>query len=73
MKVTKEKFDDYRLVQFSGVTNMFAVNIVMELSGLSKDEYLDIMEHYCEYTKKFGKYSEGTWQTANYKVYLIYN
>ena len=51
--ITKEKFEDYVQVQESGVTNMFAVNLVSELSGLEKEEILDIMKNYSKYKKQF--------------------
>ena len=53
--MTKEKFNAYREVQFSGVTNMFMVNEVMELSGLTKEECFDIMKNYSKYKDEFGK------------------
>lgn len=47
--ITKEKFQKYVEVQKSGVTNMFAVKTVMTLSGLTKEECLDIMKNYSKY------------------------
>jgi len=48
MKITKEEFETYEAVRNSGVTNMFAVNVVEELSGLSKDKIITIMKGYSE-------------------------
>jgi hypothetical protein len=44
--VTKEDFEAYEAVRTSGVTNMFAVNVVSDLSGLSREQILFIMKHY---------------------------
>ena len=51
--ITKEKFEDYVSVQKSGITNMFNVSVVMECSGLSKDECLDIMRNYTKYSDMY--------------------
>ena len=53
IKITKEKFLDYVRVQESGVTNMFDTRAVIELSGLEKEEVLDIMHNYSKYTLQF--------------------
>jgi hypothetical protein len=53
IKITEKKFRDYVRVQNSGVTNMFNLNMVMSLSGLTREECLNIMENYAEYYKKF--------------------
>ena len=52
--ITKEKFESYVAVQQSGVTNMFAVKLVSQLSGLNKTEILDIMQNYGKYEEEFG-------------------
>jgi len=54
VEITKEQFEAYKNVQMSGVTNMFNVALVMELSGLEKDEVFKIMESYGELEEKFG-------------------
>lgn len=53
--ITKEKFAAYVAVQKSGVTNMWAVDLVCELSGLEREEVLDIMKNYGEYKDKLVK------------------
>lgn len=53
MEISKEKFGAYVRVQMSGVTNMFAVDVVSALSGLTKDECFEIMEKYEELDKKY--------------------
>ena len=40
INITKEDFEAYVRVQESGVTNMFAVTTVSELSGLSKEQIM---------------------------------
>ena len=50
--ITKEEFEAYESVRESGVTNMFALTTVMELSGLSKEKILDIMKDYVNLSKK---------------------
>ena len=55
MKVTKEQFLAYEEVRQSGVTNMWAVTTVSDLSGLTKEVILMIMNGYSTYHKKFIK------------------
>ena len=55
MTITKEDFERYEEVRGSGVTNMFAINTVCDLSGLEKEEVMDIMKNYSEYKEKFNK------------------
>jgi len=49
----KEKFEAYVKVQESGVTNMFDVRTVCELSGLEREDAMDIMERYEELMEKY--------------------
>ena len=53
MKITKDDFESYEAVRSSGVTNMFAVGLVSELSGLSKEKIREIMKNYNELMKKY--------------------
>lgn len=46
MEITKEEFQSYEAVRLSGVTNMFAVNVVCDLSGLEREKVLEIMKTY---------------------------
>lgn len=54
LEVSKEKFDAYRVVQSSGVTNMFNVkNVIyaaykMCLVTLTKEDCLYIMKNYAQ-------------------------
>jgi len=50
---TKEEFKEYVAVQRSGVTNMFDVGVVSQLSGLTKETIFDIMENYTKYEEEF--------------------
>ena len=52
--ITQEEFDSYEDVRQSGVTNMFAVNIVSDYSGLSKDKIISIMKNYRALRDKYG-------------------
>ena len=45
-EITKKQFEAYVDVQMSGVTNMFNVKLVGELSGLEKEEIMEIMKSY---------------------------
>lgn len=58
-KPTKEQFEDYVFIQRSGVTNMWAINIVCQLSatGLTTDICLYIMKHYKELEEEYGRES----------------
>jgi len=53
IKITKEKFLAYEDVRASGITNMYHVDYVSELSGLNKDEIRDIMVNYSKYKEEF--------------------
>ena len=45
-EITKEQFEAYVDVQESGVTNMFDVKTVGQLSGLEKEQIMKIMTDY---------------------------
>ena len=53
VEITKEQFEAYVDVQESGVTNMFDVRTVGELSGLEKEEIMTIMKSYGELKEKY--------------------
>ena len=53
-KITEEQFEAYEDVRQSGVTNMFDVKYVMELSGLEKEDIMTIMKSYGELSDKYG-------------------
>lgn len=49
--MTKEKFNEYKRIRDSGITNMFYIKNVIQLSGgdLTKDDCFDIMENFSKY------------------------
>ena len=52
-EITQEQFEAYVDVQESGVTNMFDVRTVGQLSGLEKEQILTIMTNYGELKDKY--------------------
>ena len=52
--ITKEDFKAYVDVQESGVTNMFDVRTVSNISGLDRDQCITIMSNYSELNEKYG-------------------
>ena len=52
-KITKEQFEAYIRVQNSGVTNMFDIRNVTALTGLDKNQCLEIMSNYSELEEKY--------------------
>ena len=52
-EITKEQFEAYVNVQESGVTNMFDVKTVGQLSGLEKEQIMTIMTSYGELQDKY--------------------
>ena len=54
-EITREQFEAYVDVQMSGVTNMFDVKTVGELSGLEKEEIITIMKSYGELKEKYNE------------------
>ena len=52
-EITKEQFEAYVDVQMSGVTNMFDVRTVGQLSGLEKEQIMKIMTSYGELKDKY--------------------
>ena len=53
VEITQEQFEAYEDVRESGVTNMFDVKTVSELSGLEKEEIMTIMKSYGELKEKY--------------------
>jgi len=52
--VSKDSFEAYDEVRKSGVTNMFDIRTVGELSGLQREIIKDIMENYSYLKEKYG-------------------
>ena len=55
IEITKEQFKRYVGVQLSGVTNMFDVKTVSQLSGLDKEQIMKIMKNYNELKDKYNE------------------
>ena len=55
MSITKEQFQSYEEVRESGKTNMFNVKMVEMLSGLEREEIIEIMENYGDLQTKYGE------------------
>ena len=53
-EITQEQFEAYEDVRVSGVTNMFDVKTVGQLSGLEKEDIMTIMKSYGELNDKYG-------------------
>ena len=53
MNITKEDFESYEAVRKSGVTNMFMIGTVSDLSGLDKTVIKHIMINYTALTAQF--------------------
>ncbi len=53
IEITKEQFTAYVKVQKSGVTNMFDIRNVTSLTGLDKEQCLEIMSNYGKLDKKY--------------------
>jgi len=51
--ITEEMFAAYEEVRASGVTNMFDLPVVCDLSGLSREEALAIMKNYRAFTEQY--------------------
>ena len=56
MKPTFEQFKEYLEIQNSGVTNMFDIRTIMEISytGLNREICRYIMKNYCDLEEEFG-------------------
>jgi len=46
MSITKSQFQAYESVRASGVTNMWASQVVSDISGLSRAVILEIIKNY---------------------------
>lgn len=53
MEITKEDFEAYERVRKSGVTNMFMVNVVCDLSALSREKVMEIIKTYTKLMERF--------------------
>ena len=53
IEITKEQFNRYEGCRLSGVTNMFDLKNVTALTGLDKNQCLEIMNNYLKYKEKY--------------------
>jgi hypothetical protein len=53
VEVTKANFEEYETVRMSGITNMFNVTMVEELTSLSREQIFAIMHEYEKLEKEF--------------------
>lgn len=53
MEITRDLFEAYEAVRASGVTNMFNVQMVEDLSGLDRDEIMEIMKTYAKLAERY--------------------
>jgi len=52
--ITQDEYQAYEDVRESGVTNMFAVDVVSDYSGLSRDKIVSIMKNYSALRERYG-------------------
>ena len=53
--ITKEQFESYVDIQKMGVTNMWNVRVVSDLTGLTREEIREIMKNYGNLKDKYEK------------------
>lgn len=53
MKISKADFQAYEDVRSSGVTNMFDIGKVSELSGLDREMILEIIKNYATLLRQY--------------------
>ena len=58
MNITKEQFFAYVNVQMSGITNMWNVDLVSELSGLTREQCMEIIKTYEQLNDKYRENEE---------------
>ena len=58
VEITKEKFDEFKRVQMSGAYNMFDPR-AREMTDLSKDEWVTIMQEYKKLDEAWGDKDES--------------
>lgn len=58
MEISKKEFKAFEDVRKSGVTNMFMISDVEDLSGVDRDKIKYIMKNYDELNKKWPEIRE---------------
>jgi len=53
MTITKAKFTAFESLRVKGSINMLDIEQGTKLTGLTKNEYIDIIRNYSKYCKKF--------------------
>lgn len=53
MTITKAKFIAFESLRVKGPINMLDIGQGTKLTGLTKNEYIDIIRNYSKYCKKF--------------------
>lgn len=53
MKIAKAKFIAFESLRVKGSINMLDIEQGTKLTGLTKNEYIDIIRNYSKYCKKF--------------------
>lgn len=53
VEITEEKFNAYYQLQMSGEINMLDYKKGCEITGLTKDEWINIINNYRTYKEKF--------------------
>jgi hypothetical protein len=53
LAISKGDFEAYERVRSSGVTNMYAINVVEDYSGLPREKIIAIMKNYAELNKAY--------------------
>lgn len=48
-----EMYELYEDVRKSGITNMFDLKVVSDLTGLDKEQIIFVMDHYTELRKRY--------------------
>lgn len=61
MEITKEQFERYEAVRQSGITNMWDIRRVAQLSGLDRATVLEIIKHYAELNAKYAEVRKRRW------------
>jgi hypothetical protein len=62
LSVSKEAVERFLQIRDSGVTNMFARDVVCALAGLTKEEYYSIISNFDEYLNKYNLEVNSNWR-----------
>lgn len=62
LSASKEAVERFLQIRDSGVTNMFARDIVCALADLTKEEYYSIISNFDEYLNKYNLEVKSNWR-----------